>query len=180
MISISNTGNSIRFTFKDSDHYLQNGTIDAPLNSIALVIDDSDMATFKKAMSGDVLFSLPLSELGMSKEQLMSFYKSSMVGEGTGGGGGGGAQIRIIVVDRLPDVGETDAIYLVPKVGSKDDSYYEYLYINGKWELIGSTDVKLDDYYTKGDIDSKLTLINQALELKQNKLYVDNETLVAE
>lgn len=161
MISIINTDNSIRFTFNESDHYLQNGTIDAPLNSIALVLDDSDMATFKKAVSGDLLFSIPLSELGMSKEQLMQFYKSSMVGGGTGGG----AQIKIEVVDKLPDVGQTDTIYLVKRPSG---GYDEYIYVNGEWDLIGDTDISLDDYYTKTEADGKFGTLTEQQSLRSD------------
>lgn len=32
------------------------------------------------------------------------------------------------------------------------NSYYEYIYVNDKWELIGSTQVDLSSYYTKGQI----------------------------
>lgn len=36
------------------------------------------------------------------------------------------------------------------------NNYYdEYLYVDGRWELIGSTDIDLTDYYTKEEADEK-------------------------
>lgn len=85
MISLSAITNGVQFTFTDSKYYLYgNGTIVAPLNSLSLVIDNSGAATFKKAASNDIFVSAPLSEFGMTAEQIESFYKSNMVGS-TGG-----------------------------------------------------------------------------------------------
>lgn len=54
------------------------------------------------------------------------------------------------VVDALPSSGEENVFYLVKDDKGKDgNSYLEYLWINGKWELVGSTDVDLSEYVTK-------------------------------
>ena len=46
----------------------------------------------------------------------------------------------VTVVDSLPTTGiSTTTIYLVPKTGSGKDVHDEYLYIDGSWELIGTT-----------------------------------------
>ncbi len=47
-------------------------------------------------------------------------------------------------VDSLPTAGESNVIYLVPKAGSGDDVHDEYIYIDGAWELIGSTQITVD------------------------------------
>lgn len=54
----------------------------------------------------------------------------------------------IQVVDELPNPGETNIIYLVPKTAAEtasedetSDIYNEYVYVNGKYEYIGSTEV---------------------------------------
>lgn len=55
------------------------------------------------------------------------------------------------VVDYLPasDISLT-TIYLLATSSSKENNVYdEYMYINGKWEQIGSTSVDLTDYATK-------------------------------
>lgn len=82
MINLSISGNSIIFEFQDNQHYLNNGTIEVPVNSLTLVTDESNMATFKKSASNDIFLSCLYSELGMTKAELETFYKENMVGGG--------------------------------------------------------------------------------------------------
>ena len=57
------------------------------------------------------------------------------------------------IVDTLPQVGKEDIIYLVKdSKGKENNIYLEYLWINGKFELIGSTDVDLSGYAKLEDI----------------------------
>lgn len=71
------------------------------------------------------------------------------------------------VVDALPSTGEENVFYLVKDNKGKDgNSYLEYLWINGKWELVGSTDVDLSGYVTKEESKkSEDTLRNDFLGL---------------
>lgn len=57
------------------------------------------------------------------------------------------------IVEQLPTENIDDStIYLVPKTnGSGNDYYDEYLYINGNFEFIGSTQIDLTDYVKKTD-----------------------------
>lgn len=87
MITLSKSGNSVTFTFDENSGYLQNGTIDVPINSLALIIDESDMATFRKSASNDIFISARYEEFGMSKAELEAWYKANMVGSSGGGGG---------------------------------------------------------------------------------------------
>lgn len=51
------------------------------------------------------------------------------------------------IVSALPATGETNILYLVAKsTAASGNGYDEYLYINGAWELIGSTDIDLSGY----------------------------------
>ncbi len=53
------------------------------------------------------------------------------------------------VVRTLPTTDiKTNCIYFVPRGASGMDAYYEYIYVNGKWEFVGSTDVDLSQYWT--------------------------------
>ena len=75
---------SVKFVFTDSDHYLVgNGEIVVPINSLSLVIDESEMVTFKKSATGDPFLSFRAdnSNLG-TKEAIEQFYKENMVGAG--------------------------------------------------------------------------------------------------
>ena len=87
MVKLEKNGDSaIRFTFTDSDHYLyKDGYIDVPINSLSLVIDESEMVTFKKSATGDPFLSFRAdnSNLG-TKEAIEQFYKENMVGAGGG------------------------------------------------------------------------------------------------
>ena len=67
------------------------------------------------------------------------------------------ANLQIEIVDQLPSVGETNIIYLVKKSGSAPDIHDEYVFVDGKWEKIGDTEIDLSNYYTRDEIDDKLT-----------------------
>lgn len=51
------------------------------------------------------------------------------------------------IVSELPETGKTNILYLVAKsAAASGDGYDEYLYINGAWERVGSTDIDLSGY----------------------------------
>ena len=85
MITLNASGGSITFEFSGNSTYLNDGTIEVPVNSLALIIDESDMATFKKAASNDIFVSANIAEFGMTKDELESWFKENAVGS-TGGG----------------------------------------------------------------------------------------------
>ena len=66
------------------------------------------------------------------------------------------ANLQIEIVDQLPSVGETNIIYLVKKSGSAPDIHDEYVFVDGKWEKIGDTEIDLSNYYTRDEVDDKL------------------------
>lgn len=71
-----------------------------------------------------------------------------------------GAQARCEIVEELPTTGQTNTIYLVPIVeGTQINRYDEYIYIKEqeKWELLGDTSIEMDKYYTKTQVDEKLS-----------------------
>lgn len=75
------------------------------------------------------------------------------------------------VVDQLPEQGESNVIYLVPNEQAADNEYEEYIWVNNKWELIGTTRVDLTPYYTSEQVDQLLSPINENVnQLQQNKL----------
>lgn len=77
---------------------------------------------------------------------------SYLMGKNSGGGGKGAA---IEVVTELPETGEANVIYLVPKETEDENNIFdEYLYINDEWELIGTTDIDLSNYLAKDNITS--------------------------
>lgn len=69
------------------------------------------------------------------------------------------ANLQIEIVDQLPSVGETNIIYLVKKSGSAPDIHDEYVFVDGKWEKIGNTEIDLSNYYTRDEVDAKIPVI---------------------
>lgn len=65
------------------------------------------------------------------------------------------------IVESLPTQNiSLSTIYLVKKAvdnnTTDDNAYDEYLYINDKWEFIGSLEVDLSNYYSKEEVDTLL------------------------
>lgn len=66
------------------------------------------------------------------------------------------------VVTSLPQIGKDDVIYLVKdEKGKENNNYLEYLWLNGKYELIGSTQVDLSGYAKLSDIDANTNILNK-------------------
>lgn len=62
------------------------------------------------------------------------------------------AHIKFESVDALPETGTANVIYLVPNGGSGQNAKDEYMWVGGKWELMGSTTVDLSGYWAKADL----------------------------
>ncbi len=58
------------------------------------------------------------------------------------------------IVEELPETGETNILYLIAKdtAGETGNVYDEYLYINGNFELVGSTAMDLSGYVLASDL----------------------------
>ena len=70
---------------------------------------------------------------------------------------GSASTFNVEVVDVLPETGETHTIYFVPaEVSGETNVHDEYIWVEDRWELIGSTQVDFSEYYTKTDINAKL------------------------
>lgn len=68
--------------------------------------------------------------------------------------------ITTTVVQERPAVGEPNTIYFVPHEGDDNDIYDEFMYINGSWELIGTTQVDISSKADKVDtvLDTTLSM----------------------
>ena len=108
---------------------------------------------------------------------------------------------RVEVVQSLPPQGQTNVLYLVPKEGTGSDVYDEYIWIVngnvGHYEFIGTTQVDLSNYYTKGEADNKFAVkattlagygitdaytkeeVNTALSGKQDDLQLSESNINA-
>lgn len=91
MISINKQGNAIVIEFTDNDKYLFNGKIEVAPNELIVVVDQSDMVTFKRASNGDVLFSQLVDDIqiagsAVTKDSVIEQF--ALIGFTSGGGGG--------------------------------------------------------------------------------------------
>lgn len=79
------------------------------------------------------------------------------------------------VVSSLPTSGKDDVIYLVKDPKGKDNNnYLEYLWLNGKYELIGSTQVDLSGYVQQGDLKQ----YQNAIYALQNDMREANDAVI--
>lgn len=89
MINIQKTGNAIVIDFTDNDKYLNNGTIEVAHNELMIVIDESNMATFKKMSNGDTLFGQLIDQIQIQGENVTKdniIEKFGIIGFSAGGG----------------------------------------------------------------------------------------------
>lgn len=86
----------------------------------------------------------------------------------------------------LPDVGKVDTIYMLPEQNSEsDNSYSEWMYVNNKWEKIGTSKVDLTNYSTTVQMNSAIGTAKTELKayadtaksdaVKAAKIYTDQE-----
>lgn len=93
MVTLTRKTNTVEIVFSGSSTYLYDGTISAPLGSLVLITDQSDMATFRRAPSYDILFSARIGDMEFGGTQATSGNINSLFDStcgGNSGGGGGG------------------------------------------------------------------------------------------
>ena len=81
-------------------------------------------------------------------------------------------QIAIVKVDRLPTENINPRVfYLVPKEGSEDDGFDEYMYVDGRWEIFGSSSLSLQGYYTKKQCEEVIkNIVTEMILAKVDKV----------
>lgn len=95
--------------------------------------------------------------------------------------------ISMKIVPERPATGESNVIYLVPSAKSETENIYEeWIYIDNRWELIGSTKIDLSNYYTKDEVNqilfdyitsNDLEEILEDYAKKSQLLEIDNTTI---
>lgn len=76
------------------------------------------------------------------------------------------------VVTSLPSTGKEDVIYLLKNKNDTNNYYTEYIWISGKWEIIGDTKVDLSDYAKKTEIPKN---ISELREDSNHRTVTDSE-----
>lgn len=162
-----------------------------PFNSLIVEVEDaSDMVLFKSSANGDVIASGVINDItingaSVTKDTVGEVFASVANKESQGGGGAVIEKDLYRVVSVLPSSGEANILYLVPKADSEGDidRYDEYLWVNGKFELVGSVsaDIDLSGYYTKEQVDQSIGdayayFINMVDDkADKNNVYTKNE-----
>lgn len=163
MINITKNGNVSVILFTDSDYYLFNtGQILAPLGSLTMILDKSDMVTLRKSSNYDLLFSAKIGKVKINGVFLTKQNAQTLFDEALGGSSG--SVLKFEEVQQLPTTGENGVIYLVP---NGDDTFTEWIWLEDeeRFEKLGY-DVDLSNYYNKTQVDGLLAN-------KQNTLTFD-------
>lgn len=88
---------------------------------------------------------------------LSAYTKSADVTKEIASAVSGVTQIDYSVVKSLPSTGKKGIIYLVANNDSGNNIYDEYIYINSKFEKLGSREMDLSSYAKKTDIPTKVS-----------------------
>lgn len=95
---------------------------------------------------------------------------------------------RVVIANggTLPDVGKADTIYMLPETNPEaQNAYSEWMYVNNKWEKIGTSKVDLTNYPTTTQMNSAIGSAKTELKayadtsesdaIKASKIYTDQE-----
>lgn len=158
MISINKVNNAIQITFEGNDKYLHNGVIDVAVNDLILVVDESDLATFKRSSTGDVLFSQLIDNIKIAGESVTKgniIEKFAAIGYGSTGGGGGGG-VDVDAVGEIVDQKIAESVYTKKEIDDQLGDIDEALdaILNGETTLDYLTREQADALYApKGEIN---------------------------
>lgn len=157
--------------FEDNQLYLNSGKMSIPMNTLSLTIDESGIATFKKAVNGDVFFSGLIEECSFdgtsaTKETIDDLFAETCTAPT--GGGGGDPETTVVDVELSQDGTEMDFVnesgdtvysvdmtqYLVDLhvTGATLSGETLILYIAGSEPVAVDLEHMLDDVYDDIDI----------------------------
>ena len=178
MISINKQGNAIVIEFTDNDKYLFNGKIEVAPNELIVVVDDSEMATFRKSSNGDVLFSQLISDIQIAgspvtKDTIIDQFATigfiSGSGEGAVSSVNGQTGEVVITADSLNVYNKTE---IDTALNGKQDSLVSgttIKTINGN-SILGEGNIEI----TGGTVDTTMSDTSEnAVQNKVIKTYVD-------
>lgn len=147
----------------------------ASLDKEDTIIDDTPVyKVIYRIQNGDNLEE----SFNSSSDRNTRFDEVSSIRIGSLGG------LKVEVVDELPPIedAETGILYLVPKEGSGNDVYDEYIVVEiddqRSYEFLGTTAVDLSDYYTKEETDTLLGNKQDTLVSGTNIKTINNESIL--
>lgn len=189
MIKISKQNNSLIVEGIDNAFYPNNGDNSYPLNSLIVVTDNSDMATFRSVATNDVLFSGLIQNITINGEAVTKdniIKKFDAVSNSSTGGGGGGSTVDAYTKEEADNkFASKDELTNVQTVANDADTKVDALTtrvegveseMNGKQDLLvsgtniktinnqsilGEGNIEISDYYTKTEADNKFATITE-------------------
>lgn len=173
MITLNASGSSVTFTFSGNSTYLNDGAITVPKNSLALIVDESDMVTFRKAASNDIFVSANIAEFGMTKDELMAWYKANMVGS-TSGGGITSGEVQTMIDESIS--GKVDADFDNSLGFDINDDLGVYAEGNSEDIVFNTAPPKVKEYtfpsvYTNGSNNLYKVGFNSSVSLELNQSF---------
>ena len=85
-------------------------------------------------------------------------------------GEAGTVQVEAVTALPVSDIKE-NVIYLLAQTNGKGDNYHdEYMYVNNKWELIGTTEIDMSQYSTTEEL--------QEMMLQELAKYITNADFI--
>ena len=188
MINIQKTGNAIVVDFTDNDKYLNNGTIEVAPNELMVVIDDSNMATFKKMSNGDTLFGQLIDQIKIQGESVTKdniIEKFGTIGFSISSGGGEGAVNSVngqtgdvVITATSPGAitkADADTLYAAKSdLNSKADK--TSVYTKAEADEKFATDVELNQVLSEYATNVELNHVKSELSTKANSADVYTKT----
>lgn len=189
MIKISKQNNALIVIGENNDFYVNNGQNSYPLNSLIVVTDNSDMATFRSVATNDVLFSGLIQNITINGEAVTKdniIQKFDTVSNSSTGGGGGGSTVdaytkeeadnkfatktELSNVQTVANDADTKVDALTPRVEGVETAMdgKQDLLVSGtniktinNQSILGEGNIEISDYYTKTESDEKFATVTQ-------------------
>lgn len=146
-LSINSAKNGFTVEGSENNYYPYDGQLFFPFNSVIVVMDESDIITFRSTTNYDVLFSgkigyIDIDDETVTKNNIISKF-SAIANQESGGGGGGDLTNYYTKSETnalLEDKADVDDTYTKTQVDDAIDNAIE--------------NIDLSDYYTKAQTDA--------------------------
>lgn len=176
--SLKDAVNSEEYTPTDKEQIeqmLDNINIDANkqgiITTITITNKDGTTKTVTLEDGKSIEYNWQGTRLGIKREDESTYQYVDLKGDK-----GEPGAIKMVIVNALPLVGDTDTIYLVPLENpeTQENNYAEYIYVNGQWELLGKIGIQVDlsNYYTKTETNNLLNAKQDTID-STHKLNAD-------
>ena len=166
MITLTKQGSSLIVTSDDINVFpFKDGTISLPMNSLYIIIDESNYVSFKQVNDNNQLFGTEIGKLTINgtlatKENIIQLFDSVANAVSTGGGGEGGAVSSVN--------GQTGAVIITPEnIGA-----YSTTEADSKFATIESLNSKQDELVSGTNIKT----INNESILGEGNITIDVDT----